>query len=60
MSSRCKGCNSILTEEELKQIDPMSETYTVLCYYCLDRSESIDEKGTMSEMCEYWERQESR
>lgn len=57
MSSRCKGCNSILTEEELKLIDPMSGSYTTLCMYCLDKSE--DETDTMPEMCEYWERQES-
>jgi hypothetical protein len=51
MSSRCKGCNSILTEEELKLIDPMSGSYTTLCMYCLNKSE--DETDTMPEMCEY-------
>ena len=57
MSSRCKCCNSILTEEELKLIDPMSKSYTTLCMYCLEKSE--DDTNTMSEMCELWERQES-
>jgi len=58
MSSRCKGCNSILTEEELKQIDPTTNTYTALCMYCLERCDTSYEERTMPEMCELWERQE--
>ena len=35
MSSRCKSCNAILEEWEMKTIDPLTGTYTELCDECI-------------------------
>lgn len=35
MSSRCKACDVILFEEELKTIDPFTGQYIELCFNCL-------------------------
>jgi hypothetical protein len=37
MSSRCKSCNSILTEDELKTQWPNSYEYIDICWYCLSK-----------------------
>ena len=41
MSGRCNGCNSILTEEDLKRKWYSSQEYTNLCYYCFDKANDI-------------------
>ena len=41
MSGRCIGCNSILTEEDLKRKWYSSQEYTNLCYYCFDKANDI-------------------
>ena len=38
MMSRCKACDTILNEHELKRKDPETDEYTDLCYECLDES----------------------
>ncbi len=35
MSGRCKCCNAILEEWEMKTVDPLTETYTELCDECV-------------------------
>ncbi len=35
MSSRCKSCNAILEEWEMKTVDPLTGTYTELCDECV-------------------------
>lgn len=35
MSGRCKACNSILEEWEMKTVDPLTGTYTELCDQCV-------------------------
>lgn len=57
MSSRCKCCNSILTEDELKTRDYLSGNFSELCSFCLDLCEDKDDQAnTMPHMCEEWER----
>ena len=36
--SRCKACDVILNESELKRRDPETNEFTDLCYECLDES----------------------
>lgn len=38
MSGRCKSCNDILEEWELKSIDPLTDTYTELCDNCISNT----------------------
>ena len=35
MSGRCKCCNDVLEEWEIKAIDPLSGKYTELCDACI-------------------------
>lgn len=35
MSGRCKCCNAILEEWEMKTVDPLTGTYTELCDECV-------------------------
>ncbi len=35
MSGRCKCCNAVLEEWEMKTIDPLTGTYTELCDECV-------------------------
>ena len=35
MSGRCRSCNAILEEWEMKAIDPLTGTYTELCDECV-------------------------
>ena len=35
MAGRCKSCNAILEEWEMKTIDPLTGTYTELCDECV-------------------------
>ena len=35
MAGRCKSCNDILEEWEMKTIDPLTGTYTELCDECV-------------------------
>ena len=39
MAGRCKACNSVLTEQELKTKYPDTNTYTELCDKCSDLSD---------------------
>lgn len=41
MSSRCRSCNVILTEEDLKRKWYSSQEYTNLCYYCFIKANDI-------------------
>jgi len=41
MSGRCKGCNSILTQEDLKRKWYLTQEYTNLCYYCFHKANDI-------------------
>lgn len=44
MSGRCKGCNSILDEQEIKVKWPGTNIYTDLCFNCLPKAlECLDE-----------------
>jgi len=44
MSGRCKGCNSILDEQEIKAKWPGTNIYTDLCFNCLPKAlECLDE-----------------
>ena len=36
--SRCKACDTILNEHELKRKDPETDQYLDLCNECLDES----------------------
>jgi hypothetical protein len=36
--SRCKACDVILNEHELKRKDPMTDEYLDLCHECLSES----------------------
>lgn len=38
MSGRCKSCNAILTDQEMRQKNPESELYLELCYNCLEET----------------------
>ena len=35
MAGRCKSCNDILEEWEMKTVDPLTGTYTELCDECV-------------------------
>lgn len=35
MAGRCKSCNAILEEWEMKTVDPLTGTYTELCDECV-------------------------
>jgi len=35
MSGRCRSCNAILEEWEMKTVDPLTGTYTELCDECV-------------------------
>ena len=35
MSGRCRSCNAILEEWEMKTIDPLTGTYTEFCDECV-------------------------
>lgn len=35
---RCKACNVVLTDDELRKIDKLTGDYTELCGYCEDSS----------------------
>lgn len=35
MSGRCKSCDSILEEWEMKMVDPSTQRYTELCSVCI-------------------------
>lgn len=39
--SRCEICNVILSEQELTNKDPLSGTYTSMCFECLDIQEKL-------------------
>lgn len=39
MSGRCKACDCFLEEWEMREIDPLTGTYTELCTYCLNASD---------------------
>ena len=41
MSSRCRSCNVILTEEDLKRKWYSSQEYTNLCHYCFTKANDI-------------------
>ena len=41
MSSRCRSCNVILTEEDLKRKWYSSQEYTNLCNYCFTKANDI-------------------
>ena len=49
MSGRCKCCNSILEEWELKSIDPLTGTYTELCDLCINESDDYEDFGISPE-----------
>lgn len=35
MCGRCKCCNEIMEEWEMKSVDPLTGTYTELCDQCI-------------------------
>jgi len=35
VAGRCKSCNAILEEWEMKTVDPLTGTYTELCDECV-------------------------
>ena len=43
MSGRCRGCNCILTEDELTTKWPNTNEYLDLCFGCVSSSENIEE-----------------
>lgn len=43
MSGRCKCCNDILEEWEMKSIDPLTGKYTELCDICIKEDSFIDD-----------------
>ena len=36
---RCKGCNTLLQDDELKMIDPLTEDNVELCRTCLGHAD---------------------
>lgn len=42
MSGRCKSCDVILDEWEMKKVDPLTGKYTEFCDCCLTISEESD------------------
>ena len=63
MSSRCKACNSILTEVELISKYITTQTYIDICHNCIDkttRNELSYKTYPMSQMQEERERQPQR
>lgn len=34
MSGRCRSCNTVLTEEEMTAIDPLTAQYYDMCFRC--------------------------
>ena len=43
MSGRCRCCNEVLEEWEMKTIDPLTGTYTDLCDVCIQPIELFDD-----------------
>lgn len=43
MSGRCKCCNDILEEWEMKTTDPLTGTYTELCDACVNDDFIVDD-----------------
>lgn len=50
MSSRCKSCDAIFSEDELTYIDPSTGKYTDLCFDCISLCEDYSEDD-----CDLWE-----
>jgi len=57
LSGRCRACDDIMEEWEMKAIDPLTGTYTELCSVCItddfpeDYSEiSFDEDLSMGDI----------
>lgn len=44
MSGRCKACNTILTEEEMISIDPVTEQYYDMCFRCTGLGEEGEDE----------------
>jgi len=42
MSGRCRSCDSIMEEWEMKTIDPLTSQYTELCHQCMGNVEIFD------------------
>ena len=42
MSGRCRACDSILEEWEMKAIDPLTGKYTELCDCCITTAEESE------------------
>lgn len=42
MSGRCRACDAIMEEWEMKAIDPTTGTYTELCDQCIQLAENPD------------------
>lgn len=42
MSGRCRACDSILEEWEMKMIDPATNKYTELCTICLEDNDIFE------------------
>ena len=43
VSGRCKACNCIMSEQDMKNKWPNTNEYTDLCYLCLDIAHNPDD-----------------
>jgi hypothetical protein len=43
MSGRCKSCDSLLEEWEMKMVDPATSKYTEFCVICLEEGDIFED-----------------
>lgn len=49
MSGRCRACNTVLTDEEMTAIDPLTEQYYDMCFRCIGLGEEGEEEFDVNE-----------
>ena len=52
MSGRCRSCNTVLTDEEMTAIDPLSEEYYDMCFRCTGLGEEGEDEFDVFESLE--------
>lgn len=52
MCGRCKCCNEIMEEWEMKSVDPLTGTYTELCDRCISDDLTNDDEISLDNLSE--------
>lgn len=52
MSGRCRSCNTVLTDEEMVALDPLTDTYYDMCFRCVGLGEEGEDEFDIPEIYE--------